>query len=233
MADTSASGGAATYTQEQVDAMIAEKEAGLRANRDELLKEAKAAKERLKAYEGVDPDEHKRLKAAAEEADRKKATAEGDFKALEKQLIERHQGELSAREQKMQKMQRAIDKRLVQAQMASAIAKYEGEVDLLMPYAERFARVKETDDDFEAFIADERGNPLVADGKATPMSFEAFVEQVLMQKFPRAFKGTGSSGSGAAKSNGGAGGAKVIAAGDNSAFLQNLEAIAKGTVTVR
>ncbi len=233
MADTSASGGAATYTQEQVDAMIAEKEAGLRANRDELLKEAKAAKERLKAYEGVDPDEHKRLKAAAEEADRKKATAEGDFKALEKQLIERHQGELSAREQKMQKMQRAIDKRLVQAQMASAIAKYEGEVDLLMPYAERFARVKETDDDFEAFIADEKGNPLVADGKATPMSFEAFVEQVLMQKFPRAFKGTGSSGSGAAKSNGGAGGAKVIAAGDNAAFLQNLEAIAKGTTQVR
>ena len=233
MAENAQGGSAATYTQEQVDAMIAEREAGLKQNRDELLKETKAAKERLKAYEGVDPEEHKRLKAEKEEGERRKATAEGDFKSLEKQLIERHQSELTARETKIQKMQKAIDKRLVQANMASAIAKFEGDVDLLMPYAERFARVKETDDDFEAFIADERGNPLVADGKATPMSFEAFVEQVLMQKFPRAFKGTGSSGSGAAKSNGGAGGAKVIAAGDNSAFLQNLEAIAKGTVTVR
>ena len=230
------SGSAATYSQEQLTAAIEEKIAGLKANRDEVLKEAKAAKERLKAFEGVDPDEHKRLKLEAEALVVKKATAEGDFKALEKQLIDRHAAEVAGRDTKIAKMQKAIEQRLVQAELRKAIGEKGGladMADLLLEYGARNVRVKETDDGFEAYVVDGAGNPMIADGKGTPMDIAGFVESTLMQKYPRAFAGTGSSGSGAAKSNAGGGGAKVIAAGDNNAFLANLKGIADGSVRVQ
>lgn len=235
MAEGSEGGSAATFTQDQVDAMIAEREAGLKANRDELLKEAKTAKERLKAFEGVNPDEFKTLKAQAEEAALKKAAAEGDFKALEKQLIDRHSAELAAKDGKLSKVEKALHQRLVQAELRKTIQDAGGlkdMADLLMEYGARFVKVKETDDGFDAYVVDERGNPRIADSVGTPMNIAAFVESELKTKYPRAFEGTGSSGSSAAKSNGGAGGVKTIAAGDKKAFLDNLEGIANGTVKV-
>ena len=66
------------------------------------------------------------------------------------------------------------------------------------------------------------------------MDVGAFVEQDLMTKYPRMFEGTGSSGGGASKSSDRvAGTPKVIAAGDQAAFLKNVDKIAKGEVEVR
>lgn len=225
------------YSQEQVDAMIAERLAaetdGLKKSQKELLAEAKKAKEALRSYEGVDAEEFKRLKAAAEEAERKKAAAEGDFKSLEKQLIEKHQAEIAKEQGRAGKLQSALERRLVQAELTSVIAKHKGDPDLLLPHAAQFVRVRETDEGFEAYVADEKGNPRIADGQGTPMSFDDLVTQVLVQKYPRAFDGTGSSGGGASKSTGGAGGGtRVIPAGDNASFIANLADIASGKAKV-
>jgi hypothetical protein len=223
-----------TYTQEELDAILSRERDALKANRDEALKEAKRAKEQLRSYEGVDPEEYQKLKRAAEEAERKKAESEGDFKKLETQLVERHKQEMSTATARAAKLQAALEKRLVQAELTKAIAAKRGDADLLLPHAERYVRVRETEEDFVAFVADEHGNPLVADGQGTPMTFDQLVEQTLMAKFPNAFEGTGSSGGGASRSAGGAGGVgKSIAADDSSAFLANLEAIATGKVEVR
>lgn len=220
-------------TQDELDALIEERLAGLKANRDDALKEAKAAKKKLENYDGVDPDEFKRLKAESDKAQRDKAAAEGDFKALEKQLVERHTQEIGAKDTRISKLSKALERRLIDAELTRAIAAQKGDPDLLLPFARQFGRVRETDDDFEGFVADERGQPLVADGKGTPMSFDLFVEQTLKTKFPRAFDGTGSSGGGAAKSiASGNGGSKVIPAGDNAAFLASVEDIASGKATV-
>ena len=221
-----------TYTEDEYNALLAEKEA-LKGNRDEILKESKRAKDALKNYDGVDPAEYKALKDAAAKAEREKLASEGDFKALESQLKGLHQKEIEGKDAKIAKTQKALERRLVQAELTKAIAARKGEPDLLLPYAEKFVRVKETDDDYEAFIVDASGNPRFADGKGTPMDFGAFVEQELMVKYPRAFDGTGSSGGGATKSNPGGGGAKVVAAGDSKAFMENLEGIASGKVQVR
>lgn len=227
---------AKTYTQEQVDAMLAERLAteteGLKRSQKELLAEAKKAKEALKNYDGVDPDEFKKLKAAAEEAERKRLTSEGDFESLRKQLVEKHGSEIGAKDAQIAKRQAALEKRLVQAELQAAIVRHRGDPDLLLPHGSRFVRVKETDADFEAFVADESGNPRFADGKGTPMTFDDLVTQVLMPKYPRAFDGTGSSGGGASKSAGGAGGTRTIPAGDNAAFIAHLDGIAKSTVKV-
>lgn len=222
-----------TFTQAEVDALIAERNSALESNRNEALKELKAAKSKLAAYDGVDPEEHKRLKTAAEEAERKKAAAEGDFNTLKAQLVANHQKELDGRDGKVTKLTKALEKRLIQAELTKAIAAKKGDPDLLLPYAERFVKTRETEDDFEAFVVDGTGNQRFSDGKATPMSFDAFVEQELMSKFPRAFDGTGSSGGGAPRSNaGGGGGARTIAAGDNASIIANLEGIASGKIEV-
>ncbi len=225
-----------TYTQEEYDALVSEREA-LKANRDEILKEKKRADAALKAWDGKDPTKYDELVAAADEAARKKAAAEGDFDALKKQMSDKHAGELTVRDTKIAKLNKAIEKRLVDAELTRAIAAKKGEPDLLLPYARQFMRVKETDDDFEGYIADERGNPLVADGKGTAMTVDQFVEQNLMTKFPRAFEGTGSSGGGAPKPNAGGGGAMThIAAPIGGAFgpdfLANVQNIRDGKTTI-
>lgn len=226
-----------TMTQDEFDAKIAEAVDGLKKNRDELAKEAKSAKAALKNYEGVDPEEFRRLKDAAAQADLKKAAAEGDFNTLKAQLVENHGKELAGRDTKIGKLTKALEKRLVQAELRKAIADNKGlpdMADLLVEHGSKHVRVRETDDDFEAFVADEKGNPLYSDGAGTPMNIGAFVAQNLMTKYPRAFEGTGSSGGGASKSSDRvAGSPKVVAAGDQRAFIQNVAKIASGEVEVR
>jgi len=222
-----------TYTQAEVDALVKERVGGLKANRDEALAEAKKAKAALKAFEGTDPEEYKRLKTAAEETERQRAAAEGDWQKLEVQLKDRHKAEMGKAGARATKLQKALEKRLVQAELTAAIVRRKGDPDLLLPHGERYVRVRETDDDFVAYVVDEQGNALVADGQGTPMTFDQLVETKLMVRFPAAFEGTGSSGGGASRTGGGAAGsARTIAAGDDAAFLANVGDIAKGAVKV-
>ena len=227
-------GGVVTFTQAQVDTILAEQLSGLKAKNEDLLGETKRAKTALRDYDGVDLKEFKRLKEAADVAERAKASAEGDFKSLEKQLIDRHTAELVGRDARISKLTSSLEKKLLDAELIRAITAKKGEPDLLLPFARQFARVREVDDGFEGFVADASGNPMVADGKGTAMTFEMFVEQQLMTKFPRAFEGSGSSGGGApAKSAArGGGGPKTIPVGDNNAFISNLADIAAGKMTV-
>lgn len=225
-----------TYTQEEVEKLLEERTAGLKANRDELAKEAKTAKAKLAAYDGLDPEEHKRLKAAAEEAERKKAAAEGDFTKLQQQMAEKHQAEIAAERKRTEKALAALEKRKV-AKLTEALSKADAlpeAMDLLVLKGSSSVRLRETDDDWEEFVGDEKGNPLVADGNGNPLSLAQFVEKNLKTQYPSLFRGTGSSGGGAAKSSAwGGGGAQVIAAGDNAGFIANLKDIAAGKVEVR
>ena len=223
-----------TYTQAEVDTMVADQVKGLAAKNTELLGEVKRTKKALEAWDGKDPAKYDQLATAAEEAERKKAAAEGDFTTLRNQLVEKHGTELAGRDATISKQRKALERRLVDAELTRAIAAKKGDPDLLLPYARQFVRVKETDDDFEGYIADERGNPLVADGKGTPMDFGMFVEQTLMVKFPRAFDGTGSSGGGAAKSNAGGVGTRSIPASglDMAGFGALVGDIASGKTDV-
>jgi hypothetical protein len=221
---------AETYTKEQVDQMIAEREAGLKANRDEALREAKKAKELAKRYEGVDPDEYKTLKEQAAELERKKALAEGNLEVWKKQVADQHQKELDAAAKRIAKYEGAVGKRLRQDELRKALT---GKADpammeLLVEHGSKYVHVKETDDDFEQYVGDEKGNPLVADGQGTQMTLEQFVDQRLKAKFPGAFLGSGSSGGGATRStSGGSGGSKIISK-DDLYKGDNLQKVASG-----
>lgn len=223
-----------TYTQSEYDAMIAERDS-LRANRDEILKEKKRADAALKNYEGFDPAEFKALKDAAAEAERKKAASEGDFKALEKQLVDRHAVELGTRDKRITTLQSALEQRLVDAEAARELAEAKGSVKVLLPHVKARTKVVETDGVFSVVVVDEAGNPRIADGKGTPMTLKGLVAEMRDDaEFARAFEGSGSSGGGASKSSAGGGGTKSLSAAlmTPQDFMSNLDGIGKGEVTV-
>lgn len=226
-----------TYTQEEVEKLLEERTAGLKANRDELAKEAKTAKAKLAAYDGLDPEEHKRLKAAAEEAERKKAEAQGDYKALEKQLTEKYEGLLAAVRTEKAEILSAMESHLIDAAAVAELAKHTNSPRLLLPHVKGVMKVVKEDGQYQARIIDPlTGAVRIGGGQgASPMTLPELIESMKRDNdFADAFKGTGSSGGGAAKSSaGGGGGAQVIAAGDNAGFIANLKDIAAGKVEVR
>ena len=235
MADGDGGDGVKTFTQEQMDAAIVAANATLEANRDAILGEKKIATDALKKFEGFDPEEFKRLQDAETEAARVKATEEGDWTKLEQKLIEAHGTEMTAKETRIEKLMGVLQKHLVDAELTKAISAAKGDAALLLPHARAFVQTRETDDGFEVFVADEKGTPLVSDGQGTPMTMAQLVEGKLVDEYPRAFEGTGSSGGGASRST--AGGqdrvAGHIAADDGDAFMDNLDGVASGKVEVR
>jgi hypothetical protein len=176
---------------------------------------------------------NKTLKEAAAEAERKRALAEGNLEEWKKQVTDQHQKERESDAKRIAKYEGAIGRRLKQDELRKALV---GKADpsmmeLLVEHGSKFIHVRETDDDFEHFVADAKGNPLVADGKGTPMDVPTFVEQRLKVQFPGAFLGSGSTGGGATKPTGGAGGPSTISKSDLFKG-DNLKKAARGEVTV-
>jgi hypothetical protein len=83
-------------------------------------------------------------------------------------------------------------------------------------------------------VVDGKGNPRIGDAQGNPMTIKQLVDELKQDPdFARNFEGSGSSGGGAPRSNaGGGGGVKTIAAGDNAAFLANLDGILDGSVKI-
>jgi hypothetical protein len=213
-----------------------EQSVGLKANRDEILAEKKRLEKKLRDLDGVDPEEFRALKAAAEEAEKKKAAAEGNWKQLEQQLIDRHTKELGKRDVREKALTAALEEELIDAAATRALASEKGAVDLLLPHVAAQMAVVEEDGRFVAVVVDDNGTPRLSEnGKAgSRMTVNELVQEMKAnERFGRAFEGTGASGSGAAKSEAGGGTVRVIPSGDDKAFLANLDKIAKGEVTVQ
>jgi len=145
-----------TFTQEQVDALVAEQLAGLKSNRDQALKEAKDAKKRLADYEGVDPAEFRKLKEAAAEAEQKKAEATGDWKAREKMLVDQFGKDLQARDAKIGSLTSALERRLIDSEAVAAIAAAKAPVKVLLPHIKSQVRVVEEDGEYVVHVVDGR-----------------------------------------------------------------------------
>jgi len=227
------------YTQEELDAILAEKVGeldGLKRNQAEAIKEAKAAKAKLAGYEGIDPEEFKRLKQAADDAEKKRLAGEGDFKALEAQLVKKMADQEAAHTVTTQRYRGAIEQHLIDAEAVRELAQHSDSPGLLLPHVKSQMKVmEESDGKFVARVVDASGNVRIGKGAgAAPMTLPELMEEMKADKtFAPAFRGSGSSGGGATRSTGGAsGGVATIAAGDKKGFIDNVEAIAKGKVNV-
>jgi hypothetical protein len=221
-----------TFTQDEVQAAIEEAKKGLLANRDEALKEAKQLRDKLKAFDGVDPEKHRELMAAAEKAEREKQESAGNWKALESQLIEKHTAQTEKLNGRITQLSTALERRLVDAEAASAIAELKGSVKGLLPHVKPHIRVVEQDGEFVAQVVDSKGNPRISDAKGTPMSIRDLVAEFKNDgELGRLFEGSGSSGGGASRSNAGGGGSpKIIAP---SEIMAHVADVATGKVQVQ
>jgi hypothetical protein len=217
-----------------IEAIVAERTAALKQNTDQAIRELRQARAKLKDYEGVDPEEHRALKSAADEAARTQALAEGNLEVWKKQVTDQHQKEKSGLESRLAKFESFTSRTLRNDELRKALV---GKADpsmmeLLVEHGSKFIHVRETDEGFEKYVGDEKGNAMVADAQGSPMTTEVFVDQVLKSKFPGAFLGSGSSGGGATRSNAGGGGVTTIASTNDPSFLANLDSVAAGKTQV-
>lgn len=225
------------YTQAELDRIVADQLSGLKAKADELLSETKRAKQQLKDFEGFNPAEFKKLKEAADQAERDRATAAGDFKALEQQLVSKYESSLKAADTEKADMQRAMESHLIDAAAANELARHSDTPRLLMPHVRAMMKVVKEEGQFVSRIVDPAtGTVRIGKGQGTtPMTLSELIDEMRSNpEYAPAFRGTGSSGGGASKSvaSGGGGGSKTIAAGDQQAFMANLADIASGKITV-
>jgi hypothetical protein len=214
-----------TFTQDEVDAAIAERVAaevaGLKKNRDEALRELKA----LRADLGdVDPKEARDLKTRFAELEQK---AKADSAGVTSEALKKLRAEARS------EFEKEFGPRLEELgtlRSENRSLKLDTVVKNLM--AKAGVRAERIDPLFrlsgERFDLTEDGKPMVKDASK---EVDRFIIEDLSKEFPEFFNGSGSSGGGAAKSTAGSGG--VIASGDQAAFLSNLQGIASGKVQVR
>lgn len=219
----------------RLDAEGVEDVSGLKSALERTKRELRDAKGKLP--EGFDPAKWDELLALQEEFAKGRLTEKQreEFDSLKRQLQDQHTKELTKRDQRITALADALRRELITSRATSAIAAAKGSVRLLLPHVERQSKVVEQEDgSFVPVIVDEEGHTRIGDGGRN-MSYEEFVAELRTNKeFLGAFEGTGSSGGGAPRSAAGGGAGKtVIPAGDNQAFIANLDKIAKGEVEVR
>jgi len=76
-----------------------------RAEKARLLAESMSRKEKLKAYEGVDPEKYRKLVAEQEAADLKAAEAAGDFERVKQMMADAHKAEMEARDARIAELE--------------------------------------------------------------------------------------------------------------------------------
>lgn len=216
-----------TFTREQVDEMVKDQLAALKAETDtsfgNLWEEAKAAKATAKTLEaqlrelregtqaskaGVNAEEVQKLKdqIRAEEAKRAREELEDDLAkaAMLPQVLEENR----------------------YLKLDSKVKGLYGEHGVQSNRIDKLWKL--TKDQYE--LTDD-GVPML---KSEPTAdLGRFISETLRSEYPEWFNGSGASGGGASRSTVGGGGKTVIPRGDGTAFITNLEGIASGEVEVR
>ena len=191
---------------------------GLKSALSATRTEATQAKQELKKFADIDPNEarkaQERLKELLEATDGGdvEKTVEAKVQSKVDQIVAKHQEELAAREREVQELTGTVDQVLRKQVATAAISAAKGSVDLLLPHVIANTRVQKGEDgQFRVDVVDANGNARIADAKGNNMSIEDLVAEMRSSDvFGRAFEGTGNAGSGAPakRSHGGTGVAK-------------------------
>ena len=160
---------------------------------------------KAKRYEdaGIDPDEFKRLKDMRERLEREKEVQRSEFDKQFTEASEQYKTEIKVRDDQIQKLQANLQRALINEKASIDIAAADGSPDLLLPHIQSRAQVQEVDGRYIAVVLGDDGKPRLKKGaqKATDfLPIREYVEELREdERFAGAFRGTGSSGSGATK----------------------------------
>ena len=196
---------------EAVDGWRLENVDGLLKNKSELLKESeKAKRERAEALAELE-----KARAQAAETDEK---PNAKIEAVRQSLLDEFSKKEAALTAKLEKREAQLKRDRIRAEAAQALSKHKGDAALLMPHIESALSATELENgDYKVRVLGPDGSEMwskVSGSAGDPMPVDEYVSSVLKQRFPAAFEGTGSTGSGASGSNraGGAAGRYVISA---------------------
>ena len=165
----------------------------------------------FKQFDGIDPDEVRKVLADRVKAEQEKSRAEGDFEKLLTQERDKFAKELSLRDEGAKGLRRDLAGALIDSAATKAISKFNGDAELLLPHVQANTKLVEVNGKHVAVVLDEAGEPRLAPDAKTATDYMGIEHLVSgwkgAGKFAGAFAGTGASGGGASAStrNGGAG----------------------------
>lgn len=107
----------------RLDAEGVEDVSGLKSTLEKLKRESKEAKDALKRYDGLDPEEYQRLKEAADTAEQTKLQTEGKWEEMKDRLTKAHQKESEKLTSELSKRDKFIERLTVENELTAAIAK--------------------------------------------------------------------------------------------------------------
>lgn len=189
-----------------------------------------ALEKQVVRFKDIDPDkamsalqELEELRAIdpTKEADK---IADSKFNAAKAQLLEKHEGELKARDERSKHLSGTIDHLLREQRATTALAEAKGAVELLLPHVLKNTRTVERDGGFEVEVVDPDGNVRI-DGKGNNMSIKDLVAEMRQSDlYGRAFEASGKNGTGMAPNSGSGGGTGTLkrskmSAADKAAYM--------------
>lgn len=198
------------------------KDTGLHKAMETEREARKKLEGQVKQFEGVDLDEVKSLMEERRKVEEEKARAAGDFEKLLQQERDKFASELAKRDEGANGLKKSLEEALIDSAATKAIAKYEGDAELLLPHVKASTKLVEANGKYVAVVLDEKGEARLAPDAKTATDYMG-VEHLIggwkeQGKFAGAFAGTGASGGGAPAStrNGGTGTPRRISVEDSA-----------------
>lgn len=211
---------------------------------------AKQASEKLKLFEGIDPEAARGALEKVSELgnltlDQK---VEQQLKIREQQLEQKHKTSVDKLSGELKEATGQLEKNLVTSVATTALAAKKGSVELLLPHVKSQTRMRKIDGvGYVTEILDSQGNPRISpsSGSTALMTIEELVDEMsASDAYSRAFDASGATGSGATTATNGSSAAnsavknnsrgpvKTVSRKDKLAMSQNLDKIASGEVQV-
>ena len=175
---------------------------------------ARAALERVRAFEDIDPakarDALKKVGEMANWTPEQKVKEQID--AVRTQLLDAHGKEKAKLDERLTRLNKQLETAMITSVATQAIAENKGSIKLLMPHVERQTRLREIDGKFVVEVIGADGNPRLVGSQGTAMTISELVAEMKTQNdFASAFEGTNASGSGATGGSGGNTNANTLA----------------------
>lgn len=211
---------------------------GLKNKNAELLDTNVKVKKQLEALGVETPEEIEGLRQKLEEAGKKDSGGDQRVKELEAKLAqasENAQKEIAKAQEAAKAKEQAAQQYFLDGELTRAITSKKGKPHMLARELKDHLKVDLTDDGaFTAKVIGKDGQPRIKDSAGNAYTVEDLVEEYKANpEWGGAFEAEGRSGSGAPPTGGnGTGSVKSVRANDREAFGANIEAIAKGEVTV-
>ena len=164
----------------------------------------------LDKYEGIDPVAAREALEKQKDWDDKNLDFNEEMqrklKSQKEQMSTQFGEQIDAEKTRSAKLSGKLRQTLIDNEAIIAIKEAEGDVELLLPHVRSRMDVVEDGDDFKVVILNEKGEPAY-DGAGDTANGKLLVK-AFRERFPGAFKGAGSTGSGSKSGNGAASGGK-------------------------